>query len=372
MEKRYQVFVSSTYMDLSEERLEVIKALLELDCVPCGMEYFPAASEESWLYIASLIDQCDYYVVIVGGRYGSTTEEGISFTEKEYLYATSKGIPAIAFLHAKPDDLPARKTEQSAQGQKRLLEFITLLRRHLCKDWTTIHELGAVVSRSITQLIKRHPRIGWVRANEAGSPATTQEILDLTKKIRTLEEELQRVRGRQSPDAKDLADGDELIELEIDFDVSAEKKGGNWPRSEVVASHDGTIAVSWNDLFRAAAPRMAPMSTDAGVRAAVNGLFEHRFKPPPRTVGKDQWVSSVRITEGAYNVIKVQFTALGLVTLGKERLETGKFSGIMWRLTQLGETRMHQILAVKTRKGKSPMATKIATSKARSIRTPHE
>lgn len=82
MDKRYQVFVSSTYMDLVEERLEVIKALLELDCIPCGMEYFPAASEESWSYIASLIDQCDYYVVIVGGRYGSTTEEGISFTEK--------------------------------------------------------------------------------------------------------------------------------------------------------------------------------------------------------------------------------------------------------------------------------------------------
>src|SRR4051794_40626696 len=111
MNRRYQVFVSSTVIDLSEERLEVMKALLELDCIPCGMEYFPAASEESWTYVASLIDQCDYYVVIVGGRYGSMTGDGISFTQKEYLYALSRDIPCLAFIHAHPEDLPVKKTE---------------------------------------------------------------------------------------------------------------------------------------------------------------------------------------------------------------------------------------------------------------------
>jgi hypothetical protein len=365
MEKRYQVFVSSTYMDLTEERLEVIKALLELDCIPCGMEYFPAASEESWSYIASLIDQCDYYVVIVGGRYGSTTGEGISFTEKEYLYAESKGIPAIAFLHADPEELPARKTEQSEQGRKRLIEFIKLLRRHLCKEWTTTHELGAVVSRSITQLMKRHPRVGWIPANRASDPAATQELLELTKKIRALEEELQRVRGRQSPEPEDLADADELIRLEIEFDVSVERQGTNWPRSEVVARHDGTIDVSWNDLFRAAAPRVAPVATDTSVRSAINALLEHRFTAPPRTVGKNQWVSSVRVTEGAYNIIKVQFIALGLATLGKERLENGKLSGIMWKLTQLGEMRMQHTLAVRSGKSKRPGSAERTVSKTK-------
>jgi len=36
MDKRYQVFVSSTYSDLQEERAEVIRALLELDCLPAA------------------------------------------------------------------------------------------------------------------------------------------------------------------------------------------------------------------------------------------------------------------------------------------------------------------------------------------------
>lgn len=48
MEKRFQVFVSSTYEDLQEERKEVMQALLELDCIPAGMELFPASSEDQW------------------------------------------------------------------------------------------------------------------------------------------------------------------------------------------------------------------------------------------------------------------------------------------------------------------------------------
>ena len=112
MNKRYQVFVSSTFKDLAEERMEVIKALLELDCIPCGMEYFPAASEDSWSYISSLIKQCDYYVLIVAGRYGSMTADGISFTQKEYQCALDSGVPVLAFVRADVESLPVKKVDE--------------------------------------------------------------------------------------------------------------------------------------------------------------------------------------------------------------------------------------------------------------------
>ena len=48
MDKRYQVFVSSTFEDLQEERKEVMQALLELDCIPSGMELFPASNAEKF------------------------------------------------------------------------------------------------------------------------------------------------------------------------------------------------------------------------------------------------------------------------------------------------------------------------------------
>lgn len=109
--KRYQVFVSSTYEDLKEERTEVLHALLELDCIPCGMEYFPATDDSQWQYIKNMIEMCDYYLLIMGGRYGSMDEAGISYTEKEYRYAIEKNIPVIAFYHNSPDSLPVNKTD---------------------------------------------------------------------------------------------------------------------------------------------------------------------------------------------------------------------------------------------------------------------
>ena len=55
MDKRYQVFVSSTYADLKDERRRVIQAVMELDCIPVGMELFPAADEEQFEFIKSLL-----------------------------------------------------------------------------------------------------------------------------------------------------------------------------------------------------------------------------------------------------------------------------------------------------------------------------
>jgi len=82
MEKKYQIFISSTFKDLVEERQSVMRAILDMGHIPSGMEYFSASPLEQFKYISKVIDQCDYYVLIIGGRYGSTDVDGISFTEK--------------------------------------------------------------------------------------------------------------------------------------------------------------------------------------------------------------------------------------------------------------------------------------------------
>jgi len=47
MEKKHQVFISSTFRDLIVERQAVLKAVLELGHMPAGMELFPAADESA-------------------------------------------------------------------------------------------------------------------------------------------------------------------------------------------------------------------------------------------------------------------------------------------------------------------------------------
>ena len=102
MDRKHQVFVSSTYEDLQEERREVMNVLLELDSIPSGMELFPAADEDQWSLIKGVIDDCDYYIVIIAGRYGSLGPDGISYTEMEYRYAVEKNKPVAAFFAQQP------------------------------------------------------------------------------------------------------------------------------------------------------------------------------------------------------------------------------------------------------------------------------
>ena len=71
MEIKYQIFVSSTYEDLKEERKEVTQAILECNCFPAGMELFPASNKSQWEIIKRVIDESDFYLVIIAGRYGS-------------------------------------------------------------------------------------------------------------------------------------------------------------------------------------------------------------------------------------------------------------------------------------------------------------
>ena len=212
MTVKYQVFISSTYVDLIEERKEVIQALLELDCFPSGMELFPASNDTQWDLIKDVIDQCDYYLVIIGGRYGSTDSTGFSYTEKEYRYALDKNKPVMAFLHQKPDDITIKKSETDPEKAQKLLDFRALAQTKMCRYWNNPKELGSVVSRSLVQLRQRSPGVGWVRADTTETKSSA-EILRLRERIAELENELVDATQRPPPGTEDLARGDDEVTL---------------------------------------------------------------------------------------------------------------------------------------------------------------
>ena len=163
-----------------------MKALLELDCIPCGREYFPAADETQWSFIQRLIDGCDYYVLIIGGLYGSLAPDGLSYTQKEYEYAASKGIPTLAFTHHNVQKLPRNHRETDAKKKRKLEQFVELVKGHLCKEWKNSDQLAGVVTRSLNRLIRTLPRAGWVRANSiarrTGKKAAQKRFLPMREK----------------------------------------------------------------------------------------------------------------------------------------------------------------------------------------------
>ena len=208
MEKRYQVFISSTYTDLRKERRDVMRALLEMDCFPAGMELFPAADADPWTLIKRVIDYCDYYIVILAGRYGSLGPDGKSFTQLEYEYAVSQKEPVIAFLHEDPGEIPADNIKIDPKRVKKLDDF----RRHLVEEkavryWTTSERLVSVVSWSLIKLIKEKPATGWVKADSVASQEATQEILDLKRQVEELQHEIERLNVEATKESKCLAQG---------------------------------------------------------------------------------------------------------------------------------------------------------------------
>lgn len=165
---KYQVFISSTYTDLFEEREQVIKATLELEHIPVGMEMFSAADERQWKIITRQIDQSDYYAVIVAHRYDSV-QKGISFTEKEYDYAICKAIPVIGFVIDDKAPWPSDKMEDDSNKRDSLRKFKDKMKLKPVAFWQSADDLHGKYVTSLTKLIEDRPRPGWVRGMQVRS-----------------------------------------------------------------------------------------------------------------------------------------------------------------------------------------------------------
>ncbi|MEM6966955.1 MAG: DUF4062 domain-containing protein, partial [Bacteroidota bacterium] len=97
--KKLQVFVSSTYLDLIEERQAAVQAILSCGHIPAGMELFSSGDESQMEVIKRWIDESDVFLLILGGRYGSVdTKTGKSYTHLEYEYALEKGLANFAVV----------------------------------------------------------------------------------------------------------------------------------------------------------------------------------------------------------------------------------------------------------------------------------
>jgi len=341
VDKRYQVFVSSTFQDLELERQEVMHALLELDCIPSGMELFPAANESQWNLIQKVIDDCDYYILILGGRYGTIGPDGYSYTEMEYRYALSSGKPIIAFIHGNPGSISSDKSEASPEGKPKLEAFRKEVEKRLVKKWSNPQDLGSVVSRSLIQLIKSTPAVGWVRANELADRDATTELLRLRRQVDELQAELNRVRISAPGDAEGLAKGDELHSISYRFQV---QELGTYRST----SWTSDFEASWDQVFGSVAPIMINEASDLKVRDAINSFIAaeclEKQSEDPQFAGRR--IHSFQIRDTDFDTIKVQLRALGLITQSQKNRSV-KDSGTYWTLTPYGDSVMTRLRAIR-------------------------
>lgn len=342
MDKRYQVFVSSTFKDLEEERQHIIQTLMEMDCIPAGMELFPAADEEQWDFIKKVIDDCDYYLLLIGGRYGSLSPEGISYTEMEYDYAVSKGMKVIALVHGEPNNLPQIKCEKDSQLQDKLEKFREkVCTGRLVKFWTKTDQVAGIVALSLTKTIKMHPAIGWVRANLVPLEDTTQEILRLQNKIKELEDKILQLNSKPEG-LESFSQGEDFFYFNYSF-----KAFNQVDTYKKYYRHNASI--TWNQAFQFLSPHLIVESSETDLIEIFNNVSPSYFiNDLQKSLDAKGYCdpSNFAIERQDFNKLLIQFRALKLIKLS-DRKHLPSDNNIYWSLTPYGDQLMTELNAIK-------------------------
>lgn len=330
MDKRYQVFLSSTFIDLEEERKEVISALQKAGYFVAGMEIFPSDDDESWDVITRVIDQSDYYVLVIAGRYGSPSKGGKSFTEREYDYAREKRLPVLAFLHGDPGKIPSEYVD--VENKEKLDKFKAKVEKaHSRRTWTNKHELATEVLASLSQTINLHPRVGWVRGTAAEEKSElAQRLGELQikyERIREERDELQKQLGTNEYIPTDLAQGTD--EVRLTFSVGR-KSRPDFGATDKQQKEKFSVITCWDRIFELLAPSLLGWKTAESVVSVLSKVFVDRDEYP-----------TAELTSSSRRQIRSQFVALGLIVVEMEHRQShsgylANYEVEVWRLSEYG------------------------------------
>ena len=162
-----RVFVSSTMKDLQPERDAVARALQSLDLEVVRAESIGSQSASPYEVSLMMAQQCDIYLGIYGGRYGSIVPGGdrCSITEIEYHTAREQKKPILLY----------RKTGVEVEPeQAEFLKFVGDMKQgHTWREFDAADvpgQLMAWVQADVRAEVQRHPE--W-----ATRPPTHERVL---------------------------------------------------------------------------------------------------------------------------------------------------------------------------------------------------
>jgi hypothetical protein len=301
-----------------------MQAVLELDCFPAGMELFPAADDSAWEYIEKIIQESDYYIVIVGARYGSRDGNGLSFTEREYDLAAKLQKPILAFLHSEPQSIAISKADLNEADRVALDAFREKLRQSkLCNHWSSALELYGKVLSSLNRLKRSHPTGGWVRAGEVPAAElelelerTRLQLSKMTAELKDLKDKAEKsARSELLPPAKGWG---ELTSLQVDYE-----SGHSTSRK--------TVRVKWEAVFKYIGPRMAECAlSPTSIRTRLSKLCAESAE-----IRQEQ---KPTISQAAADKVVWQLQALGMIEMESAGWDR------RWKLTDEGWKELDRLI----------------------------
>ncbi|WP_290537806.1 MULTISPECIES: DUF4062 domain-containing protein [Alcanivorax] len=335
--KRYQVFISATFPDMQGARQALMLPMIEHGMIPTGLDSSAADGNTLLPVIQKLIETSDYFVLIVGGRYGTLSPMGLSELHREYIFAATKRKPIVAFIHDNPAMLRTDQQESTRDGQVRRDDFVRLLEEKVaCFRWTTENGLAELAHKVIPNLMREHRADGWVRADQAGLGGGGAEVEALKARIEMLEKEREDSLSQARPPLKTLSRGGDLVALDYSCNVY---EGGDCKLAMV------TTRISWDQAFSCVAPLMINPASEPVMQKTLEDFIGRKaLADVQQDFPRAHAVRNVVLAAHSFNQIKIHLRALGLITKSPEKDNRGL---PLWQLTSHGDNTMSQVMAVK-------------------------
>ncbi|MEX3812136.1 DUF4062 domain-containing protein [Paraburkholderia sp. BR13439] len=324
MDKKYQVFISSTYTDMRVERQAAVEAILDAGHIPAGMELFAASDKAQMDVIKGWIDESDLFVLILGGRYGSVEpESGKSYIQLEYEYAVSSGKPFFALYLT--DSFIQEKTKGplgldaiERSDTKKLNEFRALVKSKLCSEIHDVKDVHIQIPKSIRSLSATRNLGGWVRASSVPDlGALLQEMTDLREQNTKLKQS-QKASSVNVLSADDF-DGAPTIDLEIPLTLTYSY--GEFDNAELETYH---YEDEWEGTYSEIFVRIAPKILQEPIETVVGRYVDAAIS---EVVGKQK----AEVADGDFQKLKIKLVKMGLINLRNSS------RGLHWCLTDAGK-----------------------------------
>ena len=157
-----KIYISSTYMDLQEQREAVYQSLRKLRHDVIAMEDYVASDQRPLDKCLADVEDSDIYVGIFAWRYGYVPEQdnpqSKSITELEYRRAVETGKPRLIFLLDKEAAWPPPLMDHTsaADGGQRITAFRQELEKNeLVSYFKTTDQLTSLGSIAVQQQTER-------------------------------------------------------------------------------------------------------------------------------------------------------------------------------------------------------------------------
>ncbi|MTI12013.1 hypothetical protein [Sansalvadorimonas verongulae] len=302
-----------------EPRVEtLLPTLLKMGIMPVWPD-----RQSCWSDRKSLIDSCDYLVMLSGHVYIPRPPSGVSWQHRELNHAVIRRIPVFSGLLAEnklvgsvPDDMQARLASFRSQfeGSESMI-------------WEERKDIPALFQQAWPGFVKAHPASGWVKAGSArATPVFEEKALEF---MPLAAESL--VIGEERPEtATGDLDTSDWLQTQEQFSFRCHiYVGGNCQAVEQ------NLSLKWADICSAFLAPLSPRASEDRINRELSELLAERFsKSILASYSQAHAAADFVFSETAMRKIRLKLRRSGLVRKDTQA-STRHFQ--VWMVTPAGK-----------------------------------